>query len=292
MGILLAALTAACTPGRITDTPRSGTPSDTSGQHDTTVVQRATLNVHLAIDDTADARIAATTGVSVSGLTVRLMREASSEAPRTALTDTAGNVRFTHLVPASYSVSVEGPLTPGELALLAPDDRDASMFAGGTSIYVSPPTTANYVSLVAARRGSLVVSELYVFVSMINNCGGCGQFGQYVEFYNNGDSTVYLDGMLFFRTNLAMAISWIPPAEPEYPCSLDSMERLDDTGIWASTIERFPGVVGTTPSHQEQPECGRWMRSTTARLGFWTCVAPILRRSAAQRIRTIHPQQT
>jgi hypothetical protein len=68
--LVASVLVAACTPGTITDTPHGGTPSDTSGGHETTVVQRAALNVHVAIDDTSDARIAAEAGVSVAGLTV------------------------------------------------------------------------------------------------------------------------------------------------------------------------------------------------------------------------------
>ena len=234
--LVAAAAVAACTPCTITDTPRGGTPSDTSGGHDTTVVQRATLNVHIAIDDTSDARIAATAGVSVAGLTVTVTRPASSEAPRTGTTDAQGNVQFTHLVPSSYQVTVERPLTASELALLAPEDREASIFAGGTSLYVAPPTAASYVGVVAARRGSLIISELYYHSASIDNCGGCGSFGQYAEFYNNGDTTVYLDGMLLFRTNGATHSSW-----PDWPCSLADAERLDPTGVWVHLIERFPG---------------------------------------------------
>ena len=235
--LVAAAAIAACTPGTITDTPSGGTPSDTSTNHDTTVVQRGTLNVHVAIDDSSDAAIAATAGVSVVGLTVHLSRDAPSEAPQTAITDAAGNVQFTHLVPASYQVGIDRPLTPAESARLAPADREASLFAAGKSVYVAPPTTASYVTLVAARRGSLVVSELYYFVGLINGCSGCGSFSQYIEFYNNGDTTVYMDGMLKFSTNGATH-----SFRPNTPCSLAEAQRLDDTGLWVSNIERFPGT--------------------------------------------------
>ena len=228
---------AACTPGTITDTPHGGTPSDTSGGHDTTVVQRATLNVHIAIDDTSDARIAATAGVSVAGLTVRLTRTASTEAPRSATTDAEGNLQFTHLVPAVYQLAVERPLSATELALLAPEDREASIFAGGASLYVSPPTSVSYVGLVAARRGSIVISELYFHAPAVSGCGGCGTYGTYVELYNNSDTTIYLDGIVSFRTGNQMLSSW-----PNFSCSVNAAYRLDPAGLWVTYLERFPGA--------------------------------------------------
>ena len=262
---MLVWLLAACTPGKITDTPFSSSPTDTSTHHDSTVVQRATLNVHVAIDDSSDAAIAASARVSVAGLTVRLTRDLSTAAPQTAVTDATGNVQFTRLIPASYQLSVERPLTATELVQLAPEDRDASIFAGGTSVYVSAPTSVSHISLVAARRGSLIISELYLYSPVISGCGGCGSFGRYVELYNNGDTTAYLDGMLLFTT-LSGLHTWWTGSDPNYPafsCDVHAAQRLDDTGVWAYFLERFPGSgPGLPRAAWRTRESGRWMRST------------------------------
>jgi hypothetical protein len=53
-----------------------------------------------------------------------------------------------------------------------------------------------------------------------------------VEAYNASDTTIYLDGVLLFRTSL---ILHRPPCEPY------EEERLDPAGIWASRIALFPG---------------------------------------------------
>jgi hypothetical protein len=93
------------------------------------------------------------------------------------------------------------------------------------------------IPLVAARRGSLIISEIFIYSTHAN--GPVSNNGHYMEMYNNGDTTVYLDGMLFFRTSLGLH-----SARDAYPCPVNAALRLDPDAIWASTIERFPGSAG------------------------------------------------
>jgi len=204
-----------------------------TGPPTTGTVQRTSLSVRVQIDP-ADAALANAAGVGVAGLTVRLTRAGDQTAPRTAVTDASGAVQFDALLDGMYTASVERTLTPGELDRLPPNDRDAGIFAGGSTVPVSPPATpSTVVSLVAARRGSVVISEVFDFTGT----GPVYNWAHYVELYNNSDTTVYLDGMLlaFTSTNLHTA--------GFAPCNDASFApyRADPNNIWAESGIRFPG---------------------------------------------------
>jgi hypothetical protein len=225
---------AACQAGVVTDSSGDDAPPTgptTPGGGGT--IQRATVSARVSVDP-ADAAIANAAGITVSGLTVRLVRVASNEAPRSAVTAADGTVRFEGLLQGSYQISVDRPLTPAEIARLAPEDRDATIFAAGGAIYVAPPGLSQDLALVAARRGSLIVSEMFEYNVPVP---GAGNDGHYLEVYNNADTTVYLGGVLFFRVGLNSLSS----------CDELAPYRLDPTGLWAFMIHRFPGVSGTHP---------------------------------------------
>ncbi len=202
-----------------------------------TTVQRAAIAVSVNFDP-ADAVVAGTAGVSRSGLTVRLTRDAPGFSPATATTDANGVARFSGLLDGIYQLSVDRALTATELARLPPADRDASIFAGGASAVLSPPVnTATTLSLIAARRGSLVISELFPFNNPLTTNLGYN-WGTYIELYNNADTTVYLDGVLIFKTPLTLHGGW-----PEYPCDqYNRAERLDSNFLHSSSVvHQFPG---------------------------------------------------
>lgn len=147
-------LLVACGGKGVTDSVTPPVKPDTTP---TTTVQRTSLTVHVQVDPAAAAiaAIAAGAGVSVNGITVRLSRAGVNGAPLTGLTDATGTVKFDSLRAGSYTASAERTLTSAEVARLAPADRDASVFAGGSTTPVtSPNAPSRTVSLVAARRGA------------------------------------------------------------------------------------------------------------------------------------------
>ena len=225
------ALTAlvACGGKGVTDSTSPPVKPDT-----TPTVQRTSLTVRVQIDP-ADATIASTAGVGVSGLTVRLTKAGSSDAPLVATTDGAGSVKFDNLLDGSYTASVERTLSAAELARLAPADRDASVFAGGVTTPVSPPTAVTtLLSLVGARRGSLVISEIFNYEGTPTPYN----WATYLEVYNNSDTTVYLDGMYLGRTSwlFLQTTTFADCGEPSY-----LPFRTDSTRIWVQGGLRFPG---------------------------------------------------
>ncbi len=192
--LIAACLLAACGGGGVTDGTGPGTKPDTT----TTpppgpgTVQRGTVSVQVSIDP-GDGTIASLAGVSAAGIPVTLKRQGGTEAPRTAVTDASGTARFAELLEGLYEASVTRTLSPTELAKLPVADRDASVFAGGVTNYLNPGATLSLsFPLVAARRGGLVISEVFAH----NGPPVAYGFGDYVEIYNNGDTTAYLDGML------------------------------------------------------------------------------------------------
>jgi hypothetical protein len=225
---------AGCGGGGVADKPVGPViPVDTTKPPPTTV-QRATLAVTVNFDP-ADASLASTAGVTPAGITVRIQRVRSTEAARTAVTGADGIARFTELLEGSYQVSADRPLTSAEVARLPAADREASIFAGGLQVSVAPPQGQTTVSLVASRRGSLLISEVFLYQ-------GPGVpfmygFGSYFEVYNNADTTAYLDGVLWFATQ--------PQMHRQYTnspgCAEAAPLRLDSAGIWVNRVSMFPG---------------------------------------------------
>lgn len=227
----------ACGGGSVTDTPDPVIPVDTTKPGP--VVQRASITARVAIDP-ADAALAQQAGVGVSGLTVRLTSSRAGEPVRTAITGSDGIARFDNLLEASYSASVERKLTAEELAKLSPSDRDASVFAGGGQAVLSPPTGRSVdVAMVAARRGSIVISEIFAYYGPPERGFDNYVYGTYMEVFNNSDTTAYLDGILYVQT-----WSLWHRVETQGGSSCDALPknlRLDSTGVYGDVIRAFPG---------------------------------------------------
>ena len=226
---------AACGGGAVTDAPGPATPPVDTTKPPT--VQRASITVRVAIDP-GDAAIATTTGVSASGVTVRITRTTPGVPPQTGTTGSDGSVRFDNLLEGVYQVSVDRPLTAMEVARLAAGDREVSIFAGGGNVILSPPSNRELaVSLVGARRGSVVISEIFAYNGPLQFTGTNYGLGTYVEFYNNSDTTQYLDGMLWVTIS-----GLFSDYGPAYPCNqYPQMLRLDSTAVYSSIIMAFPG---------------------------------------------------
>jgi len=226
-------LATACGGGGVTD--RTG-PDTTStnpggGGGGGGTVQRGSISVQVTLDP-ADAAVATAAGVTVAGLPVTLVTLGSNEAVRTATTDASGTARFTGLLEGAYAAGVTRTLTSAEMARLPEGERDASVFAGGANTTLSPGATASLnFALLAARRGGLVISEVWSY----NGPPVAYGLGDYVEIYNNGDTTAYLDGLLLAYSNGVIHTDNIAP------CTESAKFRVFGGPFWARIIWRFPG---------------------------------------------------
>jgi len=233
--LTLGALSTACGGGSVTD--RTG-PDTTNtnpgggGGGGGGTVQRGSISVQVTLDP-ADAAVATAAGVTVAGLPVTLVTLGANEAVRTATTDASGTARFTGLLEGAYAAGVTRTLTSAEMARLPEGERDASVFAGGANTILSPGTSTSLsFALLAARRGGLVISEVWSY----NGPPVAYGFGDYVEIFNNGDTTVYLDGLLLAYSNGVIHTDNIAP------CSESAKFRQDGGPFWARQIWGFPGA--------------------------------------------------
>lgn len=221
--------------GGVSDSITPPIKPDTTPTNPGGTVQRTSLTVHVQIDP-ADAAIASTAGIGIAGLSVRLTKAGSSETPKLATTDATGTVKFDNLLDGSYTASVERVLTAAEVARLNPDDREASVFAGGSTTPVTPPNApSSMFSLVATRRGSLVISEIFQYIGYPIPYN----YGFYFEVYNNGDTTAYLDGTYVARTSFPVLHT-----DNRAPCDAPSYQpyRSDSERLWVTDGVRFPGT--------------------------------------------------
>lgn len=227
----------ACGGGSVSDGTGPGPtpPTDTTKPP---TVQRASITARVTIDP-ADAAIASTAGIAVSGLTVRLTSSRASDPVRTAITAADGTARFDDLLEGIYTASVERRLTADEIARLSPADREASVFAAGGQVVLSPPNARSVdVALVGARRGSLVISEIFAYYGPPERGYTNYVYGSYMEVYNNSDTTAYLDGVLYLMT----ISNWYYNSEPSSCASLPKSLRLDSTTLYTGVINAFPGA--------------------------------------------------
>lgn len=236
--VLTALVVAACGGGSVSDGNTGPViPVDTIKPPGT--VQRASLTVRVTIDP-ADVSVASTAGVTAAGTAVRLTRTTAGFTPKSATVAADGTVRFENLLDGVYTISAERALSSNEIAQLAPDHREVTLFAGGTDVVVSPPTNATKdLSLVGNRRGSLVISEIFPFNGILTPTGPLYGLGTYIEVYNNSDTTAYLDGMLLFRTPFQAHSD----NSPTFPCTgYPQNIRLDSTKLIGAVVHAFPGT--------------------------------------------------
>jgi len=209
--------------------------ADSTDVGDDGVVQRATLTVTVTVsgEDEALAELIGSTGGVLRDAEVVVERVGSTEGPQTATTDAAGRVQFDELLAGDYSISVIRVLTPEEVAQFPSEDADVNAFGGGRRAEVSAPSTEVMLEAVAGRRGSLVISELYG--SYVQDFPGSYVTGDFIELYNNSDTTIYLAGKVIF-----LGIVWLHDFQNERGCPEMEKWREDPDGIWTQWIYAFP----------------------------------------------------
>lgn len=235
VAIFMGAITfAACSGGSVSDGTGPITPVDTT-KPPVGTVQRGAITVHVSVD-AADASLASAVGLGLSGLTVRLTPQFSSGVPQSATTGADGSVRFENLLEGVYTASVDHSLTASERAQLPAADQDVAIFAAATTATFTPPQRDMSVSLVASRRGSLVISEIFTYRNppFLLPYG----YGTYMEVFNAADTTIFLDRLLIGQTWSGMHYGRIP----DLPCeSFNVSARLDPSRLWVSLVISVPG---------------------------------------------------
>lgn len=208
-------------------------------------MQRATLSVTVLseiADSTVVRALGFATGGAVPGIQISI-RRSGSPTEQSATADANGQVDFTQLLPGDYTLSAVRPLTSVERAALDPGDQDVTAFGGGVSIGVSAPTTSTIVRAPAGRRGSLVISE--IFLNQVQqSSGNFYPHGMYLELYNNADTAIGLSGKII--------VSGFPGGY-EYQagrCAEYDHLSSDTAGIWAYVLYEFPSTAAPIPPGQ------------------------------------------
>jgi hypothetical protein len=86
------------------------------------------------------------------------------------------------------------------VARLGPRVREASVFAGSRVVLLLPSLASVELALVGARRGSIVISEVFAYQGPPDRGATNYVYGGYLEVYNNADTVAYLDGVLIVVT--------------------------------------------------------------------------------------------
>lgn len=200
-------------------------------------VQRATLTVTVTItgQDSALAELIGSADGRLSEAEMTIARIGSEGSEQKDTTDADGVATFSGLLGGSYNVSAIRLLTGAEIAQLGAPNADVNAFGGGGTIAVTAPTTERTLAAVAARRGSLVLSEWFGGIARLGT--QFYYFAGFAEVYNNNDTTIYLDGKM-----LAHGPPFIRDIPPDHSCDQMAQWQLDPEGIWVRFMERFPGT--------------------------------------------------
>lgn len=170
-------------------------------------------------------------GVPRASVVIR-QPDQSSTVVDSGLTDSTGR-RVLSAVPAgTYIASVIRVLNDSERAKL-PGSLAIEAFAIKQQLQLGTSDSVVLRSL-ASRRGSLITSEWFF---------AGGYYGQYPyttdgywKLYNNGDTTVYLDGLILgagYNQNIEGV---------SYSCAQAAVDFEPPDGVWVSQLNRFPGT--------------------------------------------------
>jgi hypothetical protein len=211
-------------------------PDDGGGNGDGGGDLRADLTVTavLASQDAAIGTILGWSSGRIEGAEVVIRRTGQNETS-VQVTDSLGRATFTEILVGNYQISVRRMLSELEEERLREEDEfsDVDVFGGGRALSVSAPSRSEEIEVAAGRSGSLVISEFFRASPQSETDGY--NLGHYIEFYNNSDSTIYMDGKI-----LGYGVS--PLVEHiDITCSSTERWRLDPVAIWSKFHVRFPG---------------------------------------------------
>ena len=225
-GLLLIAIAACDTPGiRLVD---PATVSDNS----TGVAFRVTLE---------DSALAAALGWEngVPGALISYYRVMEGTPIQTGETDSDGGLRLPNLLSGQYRLAAYRLLSQEETGAT---DGLIRAFGDGLTVQVQPPQAVEF-ELRADRRGSVVISEVRRFGKYEGPESDWPEYDyfDYFELYNNSDTTVYLDGMLWGWT-FQYVIETLSTS-----CAMSEPYRNDPLGVWTRFFHQFPGSGSDYP---------------------------------------------
>jgi hypothetical protein len=151
---------------------------------------------------------------------------------QTAEADSDGTLRLPDLLPGQYRFAAYRLLQAEEAGATGGQTR---AFGDGLVVKVDSPQVVE-LTLRADRAGSIVISELRGggrYEGPDYGWPDYDYFG-YFELYNNGDTTVFLDGMLW-------GSGFTIHTDGGYSCVMTSPYRNDTLGLWARYFHQFPG---------------------------------------------------
>lgn len=201
-------------------------------------VQKATLAVTVTVagEDSALASLVDSPSGVLRDAEVSIERSGTPGSWQAAPTDAAGTVTFEGLLAGRYSLSVLRLLRSEEIARFDARDADVNAFGGGKLVTVSAPRTESALEAVAGRRGSLVISELHMPLARLASGQEYGREAQFMELFNNSDTTVYLDGKI-----LSQSHPWGFRDSARFPCEAMRTWQADPRGVWVKFTVAFPG---------------------------------------------------
>ena len=250
-GLAVVCLLGGCSPTADPVEPREAPPPDETTGNLGDTVQRGSLTVTVTAAGEASQALEAlgapASRVPRAHVRIRRVGESPIEA---GTTDSVGQVTFTELLPGLYDITSLRLLSVGEGSQVVEADSTLagiSALGGGARIQAQPPASAVEVEAAAGHRGSLLISEIHDWSPRVTS-GPSVQYGQaeYIEIYNNSDSTIYLDGKILgdgfwyvWQSNLN--------ASSLDNCTEFESWRMDPDGVWSEQHLRFPGTGGDYP---------------------------------------------
>lgn len=146
----------------------------------------------------------------------------------TATTDDKGVAHFENVIPDVYDISTSWEISGDDYVNMAKGDVEntAVLIAGSmlqqTVVTEDPISLATHMSL----KQSLLISKIY-YAGCKDNLSKNYTADQYLEFFNNSDKDIYVDGLYFALT------------ETESPAAFPASSNKDY--IYVKQIFQFPG---------------------------------------------------
>ena len=196
-----------------------------------------TVTISVRLEDSA---LAAALGWEdgVPGALISYYRILGESDIQEAETNSAGKVSLGGMLRGQYRIAAYRALENNETG---PTNGRVRAFGDGLTVWVTPPQDVE-LALQGDQAGSLVLSEIRGggrYEGVGSSWPAYDWFG-YFEIYNNSDTTVYLDGMLWGHGFL---LNW----EGSTSCEATELFRNDPLGVWTRSFHQFPGSGSEYP---------------------------------------------